>query len=319
VNNVILGDGTPGNGGTLREVDLTGATVRELDVATMKARITTAGFDPAIFEGPHHDVILLPNGHFLVFGHYTKPYTDLPGLPGTTNVAVDSIIDLDASWNVTWVWDGAAHLDIARAPMGYPDWTHCNGLLYSPVDHDLIVSCRNQSLVFKLDYNDGAGSGSVIWRLGNGGDFSLTNGTVADWNYGQHNPNFFGPAANDVLAVWDNGNNRVMDSLNNICGTGVQPACYSRGVAFHLDEIGHTATIVFDHRPGIFAPFIGSIQLLANGNVEDDAGAIGFVPIANINEVTNAAPPQPVWHMQVNGSFVYRGTRIPSLYPGVQW
>src|SRR4051812_21047214 len=319
VNNAIQGNGTPGSGGTLREIDLTGATIRELDVTTMKARITAAGFDPTVYEGPHHDVLALPNGHFIVLGHYTKTYADLPGIPGNTDVTVDSLTELDAAWNVTWVWDAAAHLDVTRATFGYPDWTHCNGLLYSPIDHNLVVSSRHQSWVYKLAYLDGAGNGDVLWRLGNQGDFTLTNGTVTDWNYGQHNPGFFGAAANDVLAVWDNGNNRVMDSLNNICGTAGQPACYSRGVAFQLDEVGRTATIVFEHRPGIFAPFIGSIQQLANGHVEDDAGANGFFTIANINEVTNAASPVVVWHMQVTGAFVYRGTRIPSLYPGVQW
>ena len=317
VNNQILPDGTPGGNGILRETDLVGNVVRELDVTTMKTRMTNAGLDPNQYNGPHHDVVLLPSGDFIVFSHYSTTFTDVAGSPF---VAADTILLLDANWNPKWVWDSAAHLDHARAPFGYPDWTHCNGLAYSPVDHNIIVSCRNQSLVYKIDFRDGTGTGAVLWRLGNGGDFTLLNGTVADWNYAQHNPGYFGDPVNDVLAMWDNGNNRVMDGLGDICGTAGQPACYSRGVAFQLDEFGKTATIVFDHRPGQYAALIGSIQLLANGNVTDDAGASnGFGQNANVYEVTNETSPQLVWHMNVNGSYVYRANRIPSLYPGVQW
>lgn len=317
VNNLILPNGTPGNNGTLREVDLLGNIVREIDVSTMKARMTNAGLDPNLYNGPHHDVVQMPSGNFIVFSHYSTTFTDVAGSPA---VDPDTILLLDPNWNPLWVWDSAAHFDHSRAPFGYPDWSHCNGLAYSPVDHNLIVSCRNQSLVYKIDFQDGAGTGAVLWRLGNGGDFTLLNGSVADWNYAQHNPGYFGDPANDVLAMWDNGNNRVMDAFGDICGTTGQPACYSRGIAFHLDELGKTATIVFDHRPGQFAGLIGSIQLLANGNVTDDAGASnGFGTIANVYEVTNAASPQLVWHMNVSGSYVYRANRIPSLYPGVQW
>ena len=317
VNNVILANGTPGDGGVLRETDLVGNTVREISVPTMKTRMSNAGFDPNLYNGPHHDVVLLPSGDFIVFSHYQTTFSDVVGTP---TVDPDTILLLDANWNPKWVWDSAAHLDHSRAPMGYPDWSHCNGLAYSPVDHDIIVSCRNQSLVYKIDFRDGAGSGAVLWRLGHGGDFTLLNGSVADWNYGQHNPGYFGDPVSDVLAMWDNGNNRVMDAFGDTCGTTGQPACYSRGVAFQLDELGKTATIVFDHRPGQFAGLIGSIQLLANGNVTDDAGASnGFGTIANVYEVTNAASPQLVWHMNVNGVYVYRANRIPSLYPGVQW
>jgi arylsulfate sulfotransferase len=40
---------------------------------------------------------------------------------------------------------------------------------------------------------------------------------------------------------------------------------------------------------------------------------------AAIYEVTKTTPPQTVWQMQIPGQNVYRGFRMPSLYPGVQW
>jgi hypothetical protein len=38
-----------------------------------------------------------------------------------------------------------------------------------------------------------------------------------------------------------------------------------------------------------------------------------------IQEVTPEPIPQLVWQLNVTGQLVYRGFRIPSLYPGVQW
>jgi len=42
-------------------------------------------------------------------------------------------------------------------------------------------------------------------------------------------------------------------------------------------------------------------------------------PAALITEVTKVIPPQTVWQMAITSQFAYRGFRIPSLYPGVQW
>jgi hypothetical protein len=39
----------------------------------------------------------------------------------------------------------------------------------------------------------------------------------------------------------------------------------------------------------------------------------------DIYEVTQDSSAQTVWHMLIAGEYAYRGQRIPSLYPGVQW
>ena len=99
------------------------------------------------------------------------------------------MIDLDTSLKPVWFWAELDHLDVSRAPVGYPDWTHSNAVVYVPGDGNLLVSSRHQSWIMKIDYNDGAGSGNVIWRLGYQGDFTLMNGTEPqDWFYGQHQP-----------------------------------------------------------------------------------------------------------------------------------
>ena len=59
--------------------------------------------------------------------------------------------------------------------------------------------------------------------------------------------------------------------------------------------------------------------MLKNGNVEycepvgDSAGD------GKIYEVTQERIPQLVWQLQTTEAYAYRGQRIPSLYPGVQW
>lgn len=73
-----------------------------------------------------------------------------------------------------------------RHLFGLPDWTHSNALVYSPSDGNLLLSVRHQSWVLKIDYNNGAGTGNLLWRLGYQGDFALTQNGVpsfdpSDW------------------------------------------------------------------------------------------------------------------------------------------
>ena len=110
------------------------------------------------------------------------------------------------------MWSTFDHLDINRHPMNFPDWTHSNGLLYSADDHNLLLSIRHQNWIIKIDFNDGHGSGNVLWRLGEGGDFKLIGGTdPTDWFYAQHGMSYFTPNTTGVfrLGVLDNGNDRL--------------------------------------------------------------------------------------------------------------
>ena len=129
-----------------------------------------------------------------------RPFTNLPGYPGVTNVVADVVIDLDTNRQPVWVWNEFDHLDVNRHPMGFPDLTHSNAVIYSPTDHNIIVSMRHQNWVVKVDYNDGAGTGNILWHLGEGGDFALKNGVdPTDWNYAQHYPSLFTPTSAGVL------------------------------------------------------------------------------------------------------------------------
>jgi arylsulfate sulfotransferase len=307
---------------TLREIDLAGNTIRELKLDDLNQRLKAAGYTFTLLDY-HHDFAYLPNGHWMVLANLVKPYTDLPGFPGTTQVIGDALIDLDADWNPVWVWNEFDHLDVNRHPMSFPDWTHTNAVVYLPEDGNLLVSMRHQNWIVKVDYRNGAGEGNILWRLGQGGDFQLLNGTdPTDWFYAQHGPDVRAGKGTSgfLLSVMDNGDDRMFPTGVN-CNTPGQPAClYSTVPVYQVDEQAMTASLTFHQVfPADEYSFFGGItQWLANGNLEYDLCAEpGFTGI--VGETTGPSSPQTVWQMVISGSNVYRAGRIPSLYPGVSW
>ncbi len=106
-----------------------------------------------------------------------------------TNVLGDVVVDLDENLQPVWVWNAFNHLDPNHHPYMFPDWTHSNTVLYTPGDGNILISMRHENWIIKVDYEDGKGSGGVIWRLGEGGNFTLKNGVdPTDWQYAQHYP-----------------------------------------------------------------------------------------------------------------------------------
>ena len=259
--------------------------------------------------------------------NFYKDFTDLPGYPGTLAVLGDGLVDLDQNWNPVWGWSAFDHLDVNRHLSGLPDWTHGNAILYSPNDGDLLLSMRHQSWIIKLDYQNGTGTGNVLWKLGYQGDFSLANATdPSQWFSFQHYPSLISQSGSqDTLAVWDNGNNRPLDAFGDVCNSSGTPPCYSRAVILQIDESTKAASITWEDSPGFFSVWGGSVNQLAHNNVEFDINAMSSPPnpslASEVREVTQDANPQIVWQMNINTvpAYAYRAYRVPSLYPGVSW
>lgn len=302
----------------LLEIDLAGNTIRDVSVAQVNQALQAIGRSLTILNFSH-DVLVLPNGHWITIGQVSQNYTGLAGYPGTTSVLGDIVVDIDTSGNVAWVWSAFDYLDINRAPEGLPDWTHSNALVYT-ADGNLLLSMRNQSWILKLDYANGTGSGSVLWRLGDGGDFTISGGDPVQWFYGQHYPNVLSVnGTQSTIAVYDDGNLRLNQG-GVACGSSPSaPSCYSRATIFQVDESTNAATLLWQDLPGFFSFWGGSIGTLSNGDVEFDSSDPWNTTSAVIMEVTPAENPQVVWQMTINGENAYRGYRIPSLYPGVTW
>jgi arylsulfate sulfotransferase len=323
---LIVFSGQPdGANFVMQEVDLGGTVIWQMtaaDLNTALAAATCAGCKITVV-GAHHDFQMLPNGHLILLASTTQVVS------GTT-VTGDVLIDLDENHKPVWLWNEFDHLDISRRPYLYPDWAHTNAVIYSADDGNLIISIRHQNWLVKIDYNNGAGAGDILWRLGFEGDFTLLNASggadtdPTDWFYAQHGPAFVTPNTTGKfsLVLFDNGDDRgVSVTAGGTCGVAGQPACFSTVPILELDETAKTATLAFHPTTPDYSFFGGNAEVLKNGNVEYDECASTPLPSDNaaIFEATSTSPPQTVWQMHIAGQFAYRGFRMPSLYPGVQW
>jgi arylsulfate sulfotransferase len=326
-----------GANSVLQEVDLGSNVIWQMTTAQLNTALAaaTCAECKVTVLGIHHDLLPLSNGHVIVLASLTKTLTD-----GTTPTG-DIVIDLGDMENVggnnpnhtpqpVWAWNEFNHLDTSRRPYLYPDWTHTNAIIYSKDDGNLIISSRHQNWLVKIDYNNGAGAGDILWHLGYQGDFALLNadGTPdtsdTDWFFAQHGPSFV--SANTTgkfsLVLFDNGDDRgvAVPVTGGTCGVTGQPACFSTVPIFDIDETAKTATLTFHPTTPDYSFFGGNAEVLGNGNVEyDECGATTPKNNSFVFEVTQTATPQTVWKMSLTGQYAYRAMRIPSLYPGVQW
>lgn len=312
----------------IREIDLAGNTIRSLNVDQLNTRLAASNLRDAQgnlyhLRGLHHDVLTLPNGHWLVLADYQKKYTNLPGYSGTTAVLGDAIVDVDRNLNPDWVWNAFDHLDVNRHPMNFADWTHGNAMLYSSDDHNLLLSMRHQNWIVKIEFLDGMGSGKVMWRLGEGGDFKLVGGVdPTDWFYAQHGISYFSPNTTGVfrIGVMDNGNDRIFPAGPVLClpGKPTTASCYSTVPVYEINEQNMTATLVTHYvpPPSYFSFFGGNADPLPNGDIHADfCSAVSGAIVQELNP--NAS--QVVWQASTPNADQFHAFRLPSLYPGVQW
>jgi hypothetical protein len=322
----------------LDEIDLAGNIIRNVTLATINANLVTAGYPNIQLLTIHHEVLVLPNGHWVFLGNMLEEET-VTGYVNQVNVLGDVIVDIDPNNNyaVDWVWNEFDHLNVNRHPYQFPDWTHSNGLAYSTDDGNLVLSIRHQNWVLKINYADGQGDGTILWHLGAAdpavnetADFTLLNadGTTdtndQDWQYAQHNPNFTTANTTGVfgLTLMDNGDDRgVYDNAQ--CGSP-NPACYSTVPIFTVDENAMTVTRTLpDELPVSYYSFFGgSANPQPNGDLEYDLASHVTEQNATgsaIRETTTGSSPSVVWEFDESGEYLYRAFRIGSLYPGVTW
>src|SRR5262249_38376178 len=151
----------------------------------VNAELTATGHDAV--SSFTHDVERLPDGRTAVLGQVERT-VNINGTP--TDYVGDMIMVLDNNLQVAWAWNAFDRLDVNRGPVlgeivqpGSPgpiavprlpavDWLHINAVSWSPADGNLVLSIRHQDWVITIDYRNGAGDGHILWRLGQGGDFT---------------------------------------------------------------------------------------------------------------------------------------------------
>jgi hypothetical protein len=245
---------------TLREVDLAGDTLRETNINAVNAELAAMG-QPTIGDF-NHDAQRLPNGDTAVLATVGKTIK-INGKRTLYNG--DMVLVLDPNFQVAWVWNPFNWLNVHRLPTlgeGPRDWMHANSISWSPADGNLIVSLRSQDWVIKINYANGTGDGHIIWRLGPGGSFKINSTDPSPWFTHQHDVRYIN---NNTIVVFDDGN--VRHSKN--------PAAHSRGQELILNERTHVATLVVNADLGNYAAFVGSAQMLPNGNLDFDNGITG--------------------------------------------
>jgi hypothetical protein len=195
------------------------------------------------------------------------------------------------------------------------DWTHCNSLYLLP-DGNLVLSIRHQDWVVKINYQDGAGDGGIIWTLGNLADqagtpsFTLTGSTDPwPWFSHQHDVEFDG----NNFELFDNGNTRISPPPLGV-GSG-----HSRGQVYSLDETAMVATQVMSADLGRYSGGFGSAQLLSNGDYWFTLGALANsgAALAISKEVVTANPANSSYQVSIPSS-AYRAFRLSSLYGPTQ-
>jgi arylsulfate sulfotransferase len=295
----------------VREFDLTGMTVLETNAARVNEQLAAMGMRP--ISAFHHEARRLPDGRILVLGSVEQILTGVQG-PGPVDVLGDMIIVMDSNLQVVWAWDAFDHLDVTRratlndqcAHGSCPslfldvtanDWLHGNSVQQTP-DGNLLYSARSQDWVIKIDYQQGFGSGNVIWRLGKDGDFQINSTDPSPWFSHQHDPQFL--ADNTTLTLFDNGNVRNF----------LDPSANSRGQVLQLDEQNRVANLIVDVDMGQFSFALGAAQKLPNGDYHFDVGflldgtsiALEVDPFGNTVYSLHAGAPE------------YRSFRMCNLY-----
>ena len=181
-NDTHLGK-TPFMGGAVMEVDWNGKVLWEV-------------------KNPehHHDGVRLRNGNvMLICARELSPAIArrVRGGRGGSEyeggrMNADYLLEVTTAGKVVWEWRVADHLDpeqdhITGEQDGRDEWTHANGLSETP-DGNILLSCRNTSIVMMIDRT----TGNIMWKLGppplsgQHAPYLLENGHVLLFDNGPH-------------------------------------------------------------------------------------------------------------------------------------
>lgn len=309
------------DGVAVREVDLAGGIRKRTTMERLNEQLAAMGEDR--ITSLHHEATRLPGGRTALLGNVIRTPKGVPDeLPAT--LVGDCVMVLDADLQLQWVWNSFDHLDVARPPTlgetcvqgqagcsGIPagivaqDWTHSNAIEYSPDDGNLLVSMRNQDWILKVDYEDGRGSGAVLWRLGPEGDFSIDSGDAYPWASHAHDPRLL---SDGRVAVYDNGNTR--------CALGL--GCESRGQVYALDEVRMQAELVENVPLERYSFALGSAHGLRDGGVHFGTGIFALDGV--VGNSSEEVRDGQIVHSLFQPGLAYRSFRMRDLYsppPGV--
>jgi arylsulfate sulfotransferase len=327
----------------LQEIDLAGNITLETNVHRindqLEQMIGPNGMPRRPIDQFDHEVRRLSDGNIAVKAssemlvtNAAQCGTDSNGDPNTCDVLGAQLLILDPDLQIIWAWDAFDFLDINRpanlgevcnlGDYGCPifflaqsanDWLHANSIQLTS-DGNLLFSIRHQDWVIKINYANGTGDGSVIWRMGYQGDFTMINPptsplcTTPDqqqeyaWFTHMHDPNFqYG--GESVFTTFDDGNLRV-----ERCDTGGN----SRGYVITVDESSRTVTPLLIQDLGYYSDAVGTAEVIpGTSNYHFENGQLFMGTAAMSIEITPQGA--TAFAMEADQK-TYRSYRMEDLY-----
>jgi arylsulfate sulfotransferase len=322
-------------------VDLVGNTLRETEMSRITDQLEPMGIKSICkanggqcVSGFHHDAIGLANGHIIAIGTMERMIPEgTQGSEDPIDIAGTMIFDLDEEMQVKWVWNAFDHLDLKRKAKGdhkcsgttgnlacapvfltsaANDWLHGNAVSYTRQDGNLTLSMPEQDWVIKIDYANGKGSGKILWKLGDEGDFKLESSEPKAWFSYQHDV-AFEPAGSNMLVLLDNGQRRKEKPDKDKPNEKTKDPD-SRGQVWRIDETAKTAALVTNADLGVYAPVMGSAHRLSNGNYHFNAGSVRKDGMGLTKAIEVTPDGKIVYVLDVPGSSTYRSNRVADLY-----
>ena len=329
---------------TLQEIDLAGNITLATNVHRINDQLAqmtdpVTGMPRRPVTQFDHEIRRLSNGKMAVKAasemlvtNASQCGTDAHGNPKTCDVLGEQVLVLNANLQLIWAWDAFDFLDINRRAVlgevcqegkaGCPvfflaptaqDWLHGNSLQLVS-DGSILASLRHQDWVIDINYANGKGDGSVIWRMGNQGDFAMNNPVTNPlcntpeqqqeyaWFAHQHDANFqFG--GESVLSVFDNGTTWVKDC---------DPDGHSRGYVLTVDIPNKTVTPLLIQDLGAYSNGLGTAEVIpGSSNYHFLNGQINRATLSQNPEIT----PDGVVEFNIQADHqAYRSYRMQDLY-----
>lgn len=198
----------------------------------------------AIPTGAHHHCEELPNGNLLVVSN-SGNYASIENLIFEIDRHTGKIV---RDFNLNSIIPTQRKTILYNHNGKNKDFYHVNGVQVTQNFKSIIISCRTQNALIKIDWH----TKEIKWILGNPSGweskynkFFLTPvDSCFQWQYGQHAPIVI-RETNDSLDIllFDNGTFR--DDPDSMATNTAQT--YSRGVIFHINEKDMTIKTVWEY------------------------------------------------------------------------
>lgn len=208
-----------------------------------------------------HEFIKLSNGHYLMLyvEEFTKDMSKIV-LGGKVDATIisDVLIESDPTGKIYWEWHAKDRLNVTDVAdeidlyQNTIDFSHANSFCEDAAGN-IYVSFRHLDAITKIKKS----TGEIMWSFGGSkskrNQFAIMNDEVNG---------FKGFSHQHSVSVLPNGNLLIFDNGN------LKPNTYSRAVEYQIDEIGKTATKVWEYvsSPLTYAVALGSAYRLPNGN-----------------------------------------------------